>query len=465
MIIIPFSSIAKKKVYENGDVYEGKMKNNSPNGKGTMTYADGKIYRGFWVDGVPQGQGYLVSPYIEYEGPFYKGQFYGIGKMTFMYDNLKLVITGFWEGVDKVSNAVAHIDLNNTTVANYKGSLSLKNDNLPVPNTGEGLWIKYDNKVLAFFNGKWNNGKFTGTINGETFANQEADVHIEVFNGIISKATIKFPNGPKYEGISDYYNLTGKGTLTTTKGTKFWGEWKNNKIVNAKLTREIPLNGKNSTKILLVVNPNNIILSDDFGEVGRIENTITPFNIEDILDSFILSKTDEIKERWEYGQLQKRKEEEQRLREEEQRLREEEERLRIEREEQRKREQFAKQFDTNYAGLTYYAKDASFDDSFENGLAMFLFQAKPEGAMLQFRKGCKVALKQNMSTASDKLFENMVMASMNGEVKTFDLQYDPNSGDYILIGTKNRIRISKDKNTVTFIYPSGRGFHMKRIRK
>ena len=48
--------------WPNGDRYEGQLKGDMANGKGTMTYADGTTYVGDWVAGLRSGEGITTAP-------------------------------------------------------------------------------------------------------------------------------------------------------------------------------------------------------------------------------------------------------------------------------------------------------------------------------------------------------------------------------------------------------------------
>ena len=67
---------------ENGDIYEGEMKNSTFNGKGKLISTNGDIYEGEFVDGKTNGNGKLVfGDKVVYEGQFEKGEFRGNGHM------------------------------------------------------------------------------------------------------------------------------------------------------------------------------------------------------------------------------------------------------------------------------------------------------------------------------------------------------------------------------------------------
>ena len=50
-----------RKVFKNGDKYEGEWSNDKANGKGRYEHADGDVYKGFWKDDKAHGYGLYTS--------------------------------------------------------------------------------------------------------------------------------------------------------------------------------------------------------------------------------------------------------------------------------------------------------------------------------------------------------------------------------------------------------------------
>lgn len=70
--------------YENGDRFQGELKNGKRNGKGAYFYADGSVYKGDWKDGKENGEGMLTTSYgDEYDGEWKSGKKHGKGTYTF----------------------------------------------------------------------------------------------------------------------------------------------------------------------------------------------------------------------------------------------------------------------------------------------------------------------------------------------------------------------------------------------
>ena len=73
----------RKVEFDNGDVYEGEIKNNLMNGQGTWTSADGDQYVGEWKAGNKHGHGtYTFASGTQYVGEFEDGNFHGQGTFT-----------------------------------------------------------------------------------------------------------------------------------------------------------------------------------------------------------------------------------------------------------------------------------------------------------------------------------------------------------------------------------------------
>lgn len=74
----------KKLTLDNGNlVYQGAIKNNRMNGRGTLTYANGDKYEGDFVNGAFNGQGTFTSHQgWHYKGAFKDGKPHGKGRLV-----------------------------------------------------------------------------------------------------------------------------------------------------------------------------------------------------------------------------------------------------------------------------------------------------------------------------------------------------------------------------------------------
>lgn len=63
-------------MFRNGDVYEGELKNDQPNGRGVYRFKNGSYYDGEFQDGKFDGKGKLIDTFNELTivGEFKEGQ-------------------------------------------------------------------------------------------------------------------------------------------------------------------------------------------------------------------------------------------------------------------------------------------------------------------------------------------------------------------------------------------------------
>ncbi len=182
---------AKKKVYENGDSYDGKWKRGAPNGLGTMTYANGDCYVGDWVLGAITGNGKMTYANGDcYDGTWAESKRTGQGRMVYKNGN---VYNGSW--------------INNN-------------------HHGQGKMIYNDGHQ---FEGEWTNGEFTnGTIvypNGDKYSGAWV-------NGSPQNGAMTYANRSYFKGEwKDSQPYSGNGKIATTSYS-FNGEWLNGNFYN-----------------------------------------------------------------------------------------------------------------------------------------------------------------------------------------------------------------------------------------
>ena len=73
-----------KKLYRNGDSYEGKFINGEINGKGILKNKEGNIYIGDFINSIRDGNGELTTENYKYSGQFKDNKFNGKGKIEFI---------------------------------------------------------------------------------------------------------------------------------------------------------------------------------------------------------------------------------------------------------------------------------------------------------------------------------------------------------------------------------------------
>ena len=149
---------------QNGDIYEGEMKNSKPNGEGKFLFANNEKYVGEFKDGEINGFGdFIFEDKTEYKGQFANGLFNGKGKMV-------------WK------NGIV-----------YEGNF------LDSTLNGEGI--------------------ITSTTKSE---NYKGNFDKNEFNG---KGIYHFSNGEEYEGYFEYGIKKGNGKYKRSDGIIFEGIW------------------------------------------------------------------------------------------------------------------------------------------------------------------------------------------------------------------------------------------------
>jgi hypothetical protein len=79
--ILPVGTEKEKKVYENGDVYEGELKDDKRNGKGKFVCKTGTLYEGDWKDDKKHGKGTMRDNEDTYDGNWVGDLRHGKGKV------------------------------------------------------------------------------------------------------------------------------------------------------------------------------------------------------------------------------------------------------------------------------------------------------------------------------------------------------------------------------------------------
>ncbi len=88
--------------YQNGDIYEGNLKNGLKHGKGTLTTRNNRSYKGDWKNDKPHGFGINTFPNGKiYTGNFENGKPVGEGQWTYADGR---VYNGTWINGSFVNN-------------------------------------------------------------------------------------------------------------------------------------------------------------------------------------------------------------------------------------------------------------------------------------------------------------------------------------------------------------------------
>ncbi len=174
-------------IWSDGRKYEGELKDDKPNGQGTLTYPDGRKYEGQWKNGKQEGQGtYNYTRGKIYEGQWKNGKRNGQGTYTYP-DGGKYV--GEWKDGKR---------------------------------NGQGTYTYPDGGKYV---GEWKDGKRNGR---GTYISPDGEKYVGEFkNGMPNgQGTYTYPDGSMYLGEFSDGKPNGQGTYTFPNGQKYVGEFK-----------------------------------------------------------------------------------------------------------------------------------------------------------------------------------------------------------------------------------------------
>lgn len=215
--------------------YKGYVKNNLPDGIGTMVYQDSSQYAGKWKNGLWDGEGTYITPHdtifanweagiitgdaiLSIDNYFYEGTIFdnapnGIG-------NLLVEDSSFYSGGWEEGKRSGYGEIYFSNGDSYIGEW--KNNEF----NGEGNYI-YE-KAKASYEGEWLNGLQHG--NGY-YRSPEFAYRGEWDNGWMNGAgKLVFKNGDKYEGSIQENIFDGMGTYVFHNGNSYEGEFINGKF-------------------------------------------------------------------------------------------------------------------------------------------------------------------------------------------------------------------------------------------
>jgi hypothetical protein len=213
-----------------GDIYTGEMKNNRPNGQGTLIVGPGKwegdIYEGQFKEGYFHGQGTLIMGPGKWEGDIYEGQFkegYFHGQATYTHANGNIYKGQYKKGK---RNGQGKFYYNDGTV--YVGNfIDGRQNGQGMTIVGPGQWHrdKYEGQYKdGNFHGQGTYTGSDGTIyKGEYSNGKRTGYGIYIFN-----------KGDRYKGEVRDSQFHGQGTYTFSDGRQNIGEYKKDKEWNAK---------------------------------------------------------------------------------------------------------------------------------------------------------------------------------------------------------------------------------------
>ena len=218
--------------YKNGNKYSGNFKNDLKEGYGIMKYNNGDIFDGNFKNDKKEGKGILINSQGKYECNWENNEINGYGKI---YYNNKYIFEGNFKNGKKEGKGI---------ILNDKGEkleINFKND------------IIVGNGILYLNNGRIINGIFNN-------------------NYIPIEGKIIFKNGEIYEGkLNKNGEREGKGKMNYNNGYYYEGNWIND-IRNGK-----GILYKNEEDYNIIINNNEINnlfkCKDDF-YIGEYKNNM-----------------------------------------------------------------------------------------------------------------------------------------------------------------------------------------------
>lgn len=464
--ILPFSSFAKKKIYENGDFYSGKWKKGKPEGEGKMIYANGCIYEGLWHDGKIAGEGYILEGGNTFEGtflPIYENEdlvrFKPV-RGTFTTQDSQLV--GEWNEQNLFHGILTNKDLSFKGIIDLNNSI-FKEGRIDGMDGGyiEGTMLltpQFEGKVSKFvlqessvldvpavYTGEFTKGKFLGHISGSQYSNSINEFEIDIDENGNQFGNIVLKNGGKYRGYIKNKDFNGEGFLEMKDGY-FHGIWSNGILTDGNINQW----DTNGNKYDFSVKGRKATYTFPIGDTFPNGETITITGIPDGYNKLYSEVVKyEAKYKEEQEELIKKQEEERRMQEQEER---------------KAREVFFQNFNSNYAGLIFQASGASFSDSTDDAFGNALFGFKTDAVMMFLPDG-KVTLQTIRKSTRNGSYESMVAASLNVEDnKFYHVVYDGQPGSFYVSELGSKIIVSKDRNSVKYVFPSGRVLSMKGLK-
>ena len=237
----------RKIEYENGDIYEGKIKKNKRSGDGKMIYSNGEIYEGEWKKDKKNGYGTLKKNNRNiYQGYWKYDKKHGKGRIDYKIGNYYF---GDWKNDIREGNG----KLRELTGEIYEGEW--KEDK----RSGKGKLYNIFSLEKILYNGEWKDNLRNGFGKGiyknmeieaewkddkPNIGNNEHDSKIEFNNGDVYKGklifksnslnkneivTVKIKNKQDFKLCAQYLLFEGYGKMKYSNGDIYKGEWQNNK--------------------------------------------------------------------------------------------------------------------------------------------------------------------------------------------------------------------------------------------
>ena len=243
---------------ENGESYQGEIKNGLPHGIGVSTsQQQGRKYIGGWKNGVPNGFGIMSTQNELYIGEFKNSMRHGKGQIfkvdgwpnmeknkNFMDENsekyiFNIDVFNVKENINEFVKYLINADLRRfegnfkDDVKHGNGRAWYKNGSMYSGNFSEDQPNGKGQKSFAdgdFYNGDFKQGIFHGK--GSLISTDGSQYVGQFVNGIANgRGTKTFNDKTSYTGNFKNGVADGKGTFRKRNGEKISGTWKNGKII------------------------------------------------------------------------------------------------------------------------------------------------------------------------------------------------------------------------------------------
>ena len=199
-------------IYSDSSIYIGYFENNKRNGKGKLYYKNGDTFKGNWLNDQRVGNGIMIYR----KGKVYN-EFSGLSEKTSPkpYFSDGAYYNGDWS------------DDKRNGIGKYFDSLGNHYEGNWINNLENGKAIFYDCKGNKI-EGTWEDGILKGEIS-IFFDNK--DTYLGSFKtGLNGKGIYKYRNGSKYQGNFENNKMHGTGEMKYFFGITYTGSWKENKI-------------------------------------------------------------------------------------------------------------------------------------------------------------------------------------------------------------------------------------------
>lgn len=206
--------------FENGDIYEGSVKNSNLHGKGVYKLSDGTVINGGFNNNLLHGMCYLQYP----NGDYIKGNYIN-GKRNGHFETFTASSNKVFKHIFKDDKVIETLSTTDATIANNNDTLNEVQDFTCLSGNCKNGYGKFSDTDGTYEGDMLNNqphgnGTFT-YINGGSYS---GEFNKGLANG---KGVLNYVNGSKYEGTFVDWKKNGYGVFTWTSGSVYKGNWVN----------------------------------------------------------------------------------------------------------------------------------------------------------------------------------------------------------------------------------------------